>query len=146
MLQFMCGQGLSDMASNAEGLTADAREKIETLADHARSASQVILQLAGMSRQVWVPVSMSLVRTTCPANQGPPTVTGVAPGYQAFVDLACCLEPVRVIKQRDQVRPSAAMRFMTYEPHGPLSCKQILFRRPELEAFVYKVRILISFP
>ena len=38
MLQFMCGQGLSNMSSNAEGLTADAREKIETLANHARFA------------------------------------------------------------------------------------------------------------
>jgi hypothetical protein len=106
----------------------------------------LILQLAGMSRQVWTPVSMSLVRTTYPANQGPPTVTGVAPGYQAFVDLGCCQEPMRVIKQRNQVRPSAAMRFMTYEPHGPLSCKQILFRRPDLEAFVYKVRMRIFWP
>ena len=40
---------------------------------------------------------------------------------------------MHVIKEREQVSPSAAMRFMHYEPHGSLTCKQILFRRLDPE-------------
>ena len=100
-----------------------------------------------MSREVWAPVSMCLVVSDEAAPQGPQTIiVGRAPGYHAIVNLKCCKKEVLVVRERDQVNPRDAMTFMNLEPYGSLNHWGILYRRPDIEVFVYKVRCGIFIP
>ena len=145
-LQFLCGQSYTEMALAPGDLKEFVKEKILRLADHARNAAEVILMLAGMSRQVWVPVQMSIVKTARGGPQGPPTIAAQAPGYQAFVNLGCCQEEMLLVRERNQVTPSEAMKFVEFETYGSLNHKRILYRRPDVESFVYQVSFRIFYP
>ena len=146
VLQWLCGQGDSNFAKEANGLTEEVRRNVKKLASHARNSAECILELVGMSREVWAPVSMFLVVSDVGAPQGPPTIAGRAPGYHAIVNLTCCQKEVLVVRERDQVNPEDAMKFMNFEPHGSSNYRRMLYRRPDIEAFVYQVRRRIFVP
>ena len=69
-----------------------------------------------------------------------------APGYQAFVNLGCCQEQMLLVRERNQVTPSEAMKFVEFETYGSLNHKRILYRRPDVESFVYQVSFRIFYP
>lgn len=117
-------------------------EQLRTVSEAGRQVAQQIMERVGMDPTYWTAAGACLQFQEQGSRRGPPSITGPSPGFQAFVDLGCCLEKILLLDS-DELSPvdeEAALRFLKVDTGG-MEAAAFLQARPDAESHVAKVRL-----